>query len=99
MKRESGFTLLEVLLVATLLGMIVAVIVPNLGVGFRIWSSTGESMEIIQDSRITLQKMMKDIRNAEEITDISSESISLIDENGDSIDYGLFYSDGEPYLG
>ncbi len=99
MKRESGFTLFEILLVATLLGIIVAVIVPNLGVGFRIWSSTGESMEIIQDSRITLQKMMKDIRNAEEITDISSESISLIDENGDSIDYGLFYSDGEPYLG
>jgi len=98
-KRESGFTLLEVLLVATLLGMIVAVIVPNLGVGFRIWSSTDESMSIIQDSRLTLQKILKDIRNAEEIIGISSESISLRDKNGDSISYGLFYFSGKPYLG
>lgn len=99
MRRETGFTLLEVLLVAALLSVLAAVLVPHLGVGLRVWSTTDKSMEVIQYSRIALGKILKDIRNAEQITDISSEEVSLISRDGDTITYGIFYLEGQPYLG
>ncbi|AZO95297.1 prepilin-type N-terminal cleavage/methylation domain-containing protein [Halocella sp. SP3-1] len=66
-ENESGFTLIEVLLVIAISGIIIMIIGPLLVSSFNIFSGGEGIVKNQEDSRLVMRYLTKEIRNAEEI--------------------------------
>lgn len=86
-RERAAFTLIEVMTataVATIVGVVIA--------GFIMFSvhsfaSMANYTEMNQDSQLALDKMFKDIRQARQLTAYSSNSLSFLDVNSNSLKF------------
>jgi len=84
-RTETGFTLLELLISITILGIMMAIIMGGFRLGSRAWEKGEAKAEYNQKLRVVLDHMLEEIRSA--------HSLSIISEE-DDIKYHAFW--GEP---
>ena len=65
--HENGFTVLEILVVALLLGIIGATSIHGLGSGIEGFIKVKERKEIYDDGMLALERMVREIRSASQI--------------------------------
>jgi len=100
MKHQEGTTFFEVLLSVSLLTIIVVTVAPHFISTHKAWELNDARSITVQNARIGLDKMCREITQAQEITDIT-EGIEIIDKLGDTVRF-LRYFDAEEsnyYLG
>jgi len=90
LRDERGFTLAELLVVATVLGMILAGVVFIQQQGQQAYLYGAHRVEVQQNNRAALELMTRELRSAQSITAIpSGTSMTFVDENGTTIQYVL----------
>lgn len=85
-KQESkiqGVTLVELLTVVAVLGVIMIVMAPHLRGTRQAWEVLGDRHpEVLQNGRIGLDKIVRDLRQARSISDAGSDYIEFTDNDG-----------------
>ena len=83
--KRAAFTVLEVM-IATALATIVGVIIGTFTVfSARSFVSMADYADMNQDSQMALDKMFKDIRQSKLLTSYTSNNLSFLDLNGNSL--------------
>jgi type II secretory pathway pseudopilin PulG len=85
--REAGYTLVE-LLVATALGMVaLAVVCAAVLYGSRAFVAMTNYLDLDEQSEQALDKMSREIRQADHLTAFASNDVSFADISGNTIRY------------
>lgn len=85
-----GVTLIEVLVVLSMLGIIMMAMAPHLRSGHQAWEIVGDRhADVLQNARIGLDKMTREIMQAQSISDVGSNYIELVDSNGDDLAFQI----------
>ena len=86
-KERAAFTLIEVM-IATAVATIVGVIIAAFTVfSARSFASMANYTQMNQDSQLALDKMFKDIRQARQLTSYSSNSLTFLDVDSNSLQF------------
>lgn len=86
-RERAAFTLIEVM-IATGVAAIVGVIVASFTIfSARSFATMANYTEMNQDSQLALDKMFKDIRQARQLTSYSSNSVTFLDVNSNSLQF------------
>jgi len=88
-KNKKGFTVIEVLFVVVLIAVLLAVTYPYLRAFHNGWQSADRRSEIMQNARVGLDKMARELRKASSFTSIQSSLVGFADVDGSSITYRL----------
>ena len=92
MKKENGFTLIEVIIVITIVG-IVSVIIGSMLLGVvKAWTFKINRNDILWDGRLAINRMTREIRtvrNDASVTTASSSQFRFIDSANIDITYSL----------
>gem|GEM_PF-1474803 len=83
----SGFTLVEVLFVIAIVSVLLVAITPYLRAFHVSWESADKRNEVVQNARAGMDKMLKELREADEFTAISKRSVSFNDVDDTNITY------------
>jgi prepilin-type N-terminal cleavage/methylation domain-containing protein len=90
LRDQRGFTLTELLVVATVLGMILAGVVLIQQQGQQAYLFGSHRVEVQQNNRAALELMVRELRSAQSVTAIpSATNLTFVDENGNSTQYQL----------
>lgn len=90
LRDQRGFTLTELLVVATVLGMILAGVVLIQMQGQQAYLFGSHRVEVQQNNRAALELITRELRSAQAITTVASASdLTLVDLNGATIRYQL----------
>jgi prepilin-type N-terminal cleavage/methylation domain-containing protein len=90
LRDQRGFTLTELLVVATVLGMILAGVVLIQMQGQQAYLFGSHRVEVQQNNRAALELITRELRSAQAITTVASASdLTLVDLNGTTIQYQL----------
>jgi prepilin-type N-terminal cleavage/methylation domain-containing protein len=90
LRDQRGFTLTELLVVATVLGMILAGVVLIQMQGQQAYLFGSHRVEVQQNNRAALELITRELRSAQAITTVASASdLTLVDLNGTTIRYQL----------
>ena len=77
-----GVTLIELLAVVSIVAVVMLSLVPHITTGRQAWEIVGDRhAEVLQNSRIGLDKMAREIRQAQSITDAGSDYIEFVDRD------------------
>jgi len=87
--RRQGFTLIEVLFVVALIAVLLAAITPYLRAFHISWQSADRRGEVIQNARVGMDKMIKELRRAGSFVSIQSSVLTFIDVDNNVITYQL----------
>lgn len=88
LRDQRGFTLAELLVVATVLGLILAGVVFIQMQGQQAYLFGSHRVEVQQNNRSALELMVKELRSAQKITLIpSATDMTFLDENGATVRY------------
>jgi len=88
LRDQRGFTLTELLVVATVLGMILAGVVLIQMQGQQAYLFGSHRVEVQQNNRAALELITRELRSAQAITTVASASdLTLVDLNGTTIQY------------
>ncbi len=88
LRDQRGFTLNELLVVAAVLGLILAGVVTVQQRGQEAYLFGAHRVEVQQNNRAALELMVKELRSAQSITAIpSATNLTFVDQNGTSIQY------------
>jgi len=79
--NKHGFTLIELMIVVVILGLITLGAVTFFGGGMRSWISGQFQLAAQRDARIALDRMVKEIREGDEINDNSDSDTIIVDYN------------------
>lgn len=88
-KRTSAFSLMEVLVATGLAGLVVTVIALLAFFTSRSFVSATNYTNMALASRMALDNMSRTIRQAREVTAYTTNSITLLDANGNTVQYTL----------
>jgi len=91
-QNENGFTLIELVMVIILSGIMVAVSMRMLAVGFSAYLKGSNAVSAEQQAHLALERMARDIRAVRSPADISTATASQLtftDFTGNSIAYSL----------
>ena len=99
---ESGFTLIEILLVLLILAMILIAAPATFRSGTQVWEKGDRHAEVLQNALIGMEEMTRDLRQASRVTDVSAPDASngyiefeyRDDTDGDG---DVDYEDGHKY--
>jgi len=101
MIREKGFTLIEVIIVITILALVISALAGLLESGLFSWDRVNHQAELQQNLRLALDNIIKDIKRSKKIAAGSTNSqIILVISDTETITYGLKtddYLDQHPY--
>lgn len=87
---QRGFTLTELLVVATVLGMILAGVVLIQMQGQQAYLVGSHRVEVQQNNRAALELIVRELRSAQSVTTLTSATdLTLVDLNGATIRYQL----------
>lgn len=90
MKRfTKGFTVIEVLFVTALMAVLLAATYPYLRAFHTSWRSADKRAELIQNARIGMDKMVKELRRAGNFVFIQPNVLTFIDVDNNVITYQL----------
>jgi prepilin-type N-terminal cleavage/methylation domain-containing protein len=90
LREQRGFTLTELLVVAAVLGVILAGVVVIQQRGQEAYLFGAHRVEVQQNNRSALERMVKELRTAKSVTAIPSASnLTFVDENGATAQYQL----------
>lgn len=90
LRDQRGFTLTELLVVATVLGMILAGVVLVQQRGQEAYLFGSHRVEVQQNNRAALELMVRELRSAQSITATpSATNLTFVDENGVTTQYQL----------
>jgi len=90
LRDQRGFTLAELLVVATVLGMILAGVVLIQMQGQQAYLVGSHRVEVQQNNRAALELITRELRSAQAITTVVSASdLTFVDLNGVTIRYQL----------
>ena len=90
LRDQRGFTLTELLVVATVLGMILAGVVLIQMQDQQAYLFGSHRVEVQQNNRAALELITRELRSAQAITTVASASdLTLVDLNGTTIRYQL----------
>ncbi len=80
---DRGLTLVEVLVTTLLLGMVLTALVPLFSVGQQTWDQTRRRQEIVQNARMALDRIVREMRAAQSLAVISPTDLQF------SVFYGV----------
>lgn len=87
-----GMTLIELLTVVAIVAVVMLSLAPHITTGRQAWEIVGDRhAEVMQNSRMGLDKMTREIRQAQSITDAGSDYIEFV--NRDDNDMRFEYDD------
>jgi len=90
LRDQRGFTLTELLVVATVLGMILAGVVLIQMQGQQAYLFGSHRVEVQQNNRSALELMVRELRSATSVTAVpSATNLTFVDENGNTIQYQI----------
>lgn len=69
--KRKGFTLIEILIALSILGIIAVAIASKMGTGGDVWETENEHTELMQNAIVGLDKITRELKQAYEITAIS----------------------------
>lgn len=87
--NRRGFTIIEVLFVVGLVAVLLAVIYPYLGAFHTSWQSVDRRSEVIQNARIGMDKMVRELRQAGSFSSVTKTSVTFEDVDENAISYSL----------
>ena len=90
LRDQRGFTLTELLVVAAVLGMILAGVVLVQQQGQQAYLFGSHRVEVQQNNRAALELMVRELRSATSVTAVpSATNLTFLDENGNTIQYQI----------
>lgn len=90
LRDQRGFTLTELLVVATVLGMILAGVVLIQMQGQQAYLVGSHRVEVQQNNRAALELITRELRSAQAVTTVTSATdLTFVDLNGTTIRYQL----------
>ena len=90
LRDQRGFTLTELLVVATVLGMILAGVVLIQMQGQQAYLFGSHRVEVQQNNRAALELMVRELRSATSVTAVpSATNLTFVDENSNTIQYQI----------
>ena len=90
LRDQRGFTLTELLVVAAVLGMILAAVVLVQQQGQQAYIFGSHRVEVQQNNRAALELMVRELRSATSVTAVpSATNLTFLDENGNTIQYQI----------
>jgi len=89
--NKRGFTLIEVLFVIAIVAILLAAITPYLRAFHVSWESADRRAEVIQNARVGMDKMVRDIRQAASFSKIKKKETIFEDVDGNTIRYKRDY--------
>jgi prepilin-type N-terminal cleavage/methylation domain-containing protein len=88
-KDSRGFTLIEVMVATALAGIVVTAIAMLSYFTSRSFLAATNYTDMAMHSRMALDNMSRTIRQSRQVTAYATNSISLLDANGNTIQYAL----------
>jgi prepilin-type N-terminal cleavage/methylation domain-containing protein len=90
LRDQRGFTLTELLVVAAVLGLILAAVVLVQQQGQQAYIFGSQRVEVQQNNRAALELMVRELRSANSVTAIpSATNLTFVDQNGVTTQYQL----------
>jgi prepilin-type N-terminal cleavage/methylation domain-containing protein len=90
LRDQRGFTLSELLVVAAVLGLILAAVVLVQQRGQEAYIFGSHRVEVQQNNRAALELMVRELRSAQSVTAIpGATNLTFVDENGNPTQYQL----------
>lgn len=87
--NRRAFTVIEVLFVVALVAVLLAAISPYLRAFHTSWQSADRRSEVIQNARVGMDKMVRELRQAGSFTSVSRFSVTFEDVDENAITYSL----------
>ncbi len=100
-RDERGTSLVELLVVATLLVLVLGTVVPLLEIGRQSWSRVDRHLDMLQNGRRGVDKLVRDLRAAQSFTTITPTLLRFAHALGDgsgavrTVEYQLNAGSGE----
>lgn len=85
MKKERGFTFIEIILVILLTGIVASIIGLFLSQGFSAYFATKPIVSVSGEANMAMDNMLREIKSAESINSISSNALSFVNQQGETI--------------
>ena len=86
---ERGFTLIEMIIVIVILSIASAITIKFLTDSLRIYTMTVNQKTLLDEGKLALERMCRDIRDAKTISGVTPSSITFIRNNSTFFDSGL----------
>ncbi|MBU1809686.1 MAG: prepilin-type N-terminal cleavage/methylation domain-containing protein [Candidatus Omnitrophica bacterium] len=83
--KSKGFTLVELIIVTAFIGILAGVLASTFAVGLKTWSSGLDRTNLRQDGNLVLEKMVRELSQASEISTAMSDEIEFeadLDQDG-----------------
>jgi len=85
-KLQRGFTLIEIIVVIVILSIVSAISIKFLADSLRIYTMTVNQKTLLDEGRLALERMCRDIRDARSITGTTADSITFVRNNATAQD-------------
>ena len=98
--ETRGVSLVEVLIVLSLVGVLIVAMSPQIRSGRQVWEVVGDRhADVLQNARIGMRKITRELRQSLSISEIGSDYVEFVDRNDDNMkfQYNAQYLEyGEP---
>jgi prepilin-type N-terminal cleavage/methylation domain-containing protein len=78
---SKGFTLIEIIVVIVILSIVSAISIKFLADSLRIYTMTVNQKTLLDEGKLSLERMCRDIRDANSITGTTASSITFVRDN------------------
>lgn len=86
-REKRAFSLVELIIVISIIGIISVLLAPVILVGMDSWSYVKNRSELINNSRLAMNRMVREIREAEQIETWTNDEIKFTDVEGSIIKF------------
>lgn len=90
MMKKRSFTLIELIMVITVVGIIAAVLAPFIATSFDAWIFHNSERDVLFSGRLAMNRMLREIRrikNLSSITTFSATEFDFLDIDSNRIDF------------
>ena len=84
--NSKGFTLIEIIVVIVILSIVSAITIKFLTDSLRIYTMTVNQKTLLDEGKLALERMCRDIRDARSITSVTASSVTFVRNNATAQD-------------